>query len=1095
MAEEMGSVPGLVNEVLGSTGHSLDDGVRAYMEDRLGRDFSKVKVHTDARAAESARAVDALAYTVGKDVVFGSGQYAPATLEGTRLLAHELTHVAQNAGASASGPITIGPAHDRFEVEADHQAGTIARGERPSAGPSMMNARTGARLSRASFTVGPATVKIDYANLLKVADSESAIETMFTSWAGSPASTIHANLAKLSLTAKSWVLYALDLLVDNPVAGLDKDKAVARLIDYAPSSRFQPHADKPPAWNFANEALSVSGWFEKAITAGLTKPKGAMLSDVQTLINPNVSTSGSSSCPSARPSKDQLNQAKIETDLPGQLETYLKTYNQQVTSSTTPAQPMTQLVPLADPIQEMARSYYAGYADRGRGGGNTFVQQWQYSAHLASVKSPAGNPTKEKRLAYLDSRARKVGGGGLFSQVHYDSRCDADELVLDGIVQKMEKRNDIQTLLDPILRQKSYTEQTASPKQVVLSPEADADECKARWKTIKTMCHELMHVMAHPDFRRAEKGRQILTEGFPEVLGHWLYQDIKSKAQSDNKIKSQMEAGLSAACPTIPDSTIEYKDAGQDAEKIRQKVGPERFRSAFFLGQLEMVGIQPKKINGAPENNAFEREAEEAAHAATGPQPQQSRISRAPFTAARLAFGSGAALESKVRREMESRLAHDFGAVRVHTDSEAAKSASAMQAHAYTTGRDIFFAAGRYSPKTADGRRLIAHELTHVVQQSNVGPRVQLRPPWEGRDDPLERDALDAERGWSREPFGDRGPGSGTMSWREAMETLPPTPRPRPAAAQVRDPRPRVLPAERAAFSDLQTYVAGLPTRLRALVGSGAASEPWLTSTNSNVQSALRVLDQLSNDLSSERFVVRFDQPAGTNVAAVYDSLNDVMHLRPYNGVRERTVITIDLLHEYTHVLQDREAERVFVNSTAPHVHTRQEDLARETQARQEQVYFGEMLRVLGDPVPDSAIFGSQLSDRVFRGRFERERTGRTSRERGAATREIRAEIETAYASQLATNSSIKTYRIEITSSNHALLYLNIAGATSPRDLGLVPAGITERDPLSAHLERSIRALPEFSRLSNAGGGRRFTILTFAITYNGDHVMEFGIQP
>jgi hypothetical protein len=60
-----------------------------------GIDFSQVRVHTDARAAESAREVNALAYTVGRNVVFGAGQYAPSTTEGRKLLAHELTHVAQ----------------------------------------------------------------------------------------------------------------------------------------------------------------------------------------------------------------------------------------------------------------------------------------------------------------------------------------------------------------------------------------------------------------------------------------------------------------------------------------------------------------------------------------------------------------------------------------------------------------------------------------------------------------------------------------------------------------------------------------------------------------------------------------------------------------------------------------------------------------------------------------------------------------------------------------------------------------------------------------------------------------------------------------
>jgi hypothetical protein len=65
------------------------------MESRFGRDFGQVRVHTDTRAARSANAVDASAYTVGYDIVFGPGQYAPGTSPGKQLLAHELTHVVQ----------------------------------------------------------------------------------------------------------------------------------------------------------------------------------------------------------------------------------------------------------------------------------------------------------------------------------------------------------------------------------------------------------------------------------------------------------------------------------------------------------------------------------------------------------------------------------------------------------------------------------------------------------------------------------------------------------------------------------------------------------------------------------------------------------------------------------------------------------------------------------------------------------------------------------------------------------------------------------------------------------------------------------------
>ncbi len=89
------TVPPIVHEVLRSPGKPLDQDTRAFFEPRFGHDFSHVRVHHDTQAAESARAVDALAYTVGRNIVFAPGQYTPETSDGKRLLSHELTHVVQ----------------------------------------------------------------------------------------------------------------------------------------------------------------------------------------------------------------------------------------------------------------------------------------------------------------------------------------------------------------------------------------------------------------------------------------------------------------------------------------------------------------------------------------------------------------------------------------------------------------------------------------------------------------------------------------------------------------------------------------------------------------------------------------------------------------------------------------------------------------------------------------------------------------------------------------------------------------------------------------------------------------------------------------
>lgn len=82
-------------------GRPLDPSTRAYFEPRFGRDFSAVRIHTDSRAAESARAIGARAFAAGPDIAFESGEYSPGTSQGLRLLSHELTHVVQQ---SAAGP-------------------------------------------------------------------------------------------------------------------------------------------------------------------------------------------------------------------------------------------------------------------------------------------------------------------------------------------------------------------------------------------------------------------------------------------------------------------------------------------------------------------------------------------------------------------------------------------------------------------------------------------------------------------------------------------------------------------------------------------------------------------------------------------------------------------------------------------------------------------------------------------------------------------------------------------------------------------------------------------------------------------------------
>lgn len=123
------AAPPIVHDVLQSPGTALDERVRAFMGPRFGHDFGQVQVHADARAAQSAEAVGARAYTVGQHIVFGPTAYAPGSADGRRLIAHELSHVVQQRHARAAR-LQRQPAEDWNFTRADYARVTGGSGQK-----------------------------------------------------------------------------------------------------------------------------------------------------------------------------------------------------------------------------------------------------------------------------------------------------------------------------------------------------------------------------------------------------------------------------------------------------------------------------------------------------------------------------------------------------------------------------------------------------------------------------------------------------------------------------------------------------------------------------------------------------------------------------------------------------------------------------------------------------------------------------------------------------------------------------------------------------------------------------------------------------
>lgn len=138
--------PPIVHDVLRSAGQPLDMATRSFMEPRFSHDLSDVRVHTDGRAAESAQAVGALAYTLGDHVVFGQGQYQSNTFSGQKLLAHELTHVLQQNNKTihrTPDPATLATFDLRAQAIRNHPAYlALAVSDRAVADDIMVQVRT-----------------------------------------------------------------------------------------------------------------------------------------------------------------------------------------------------------------------------------------------------------------------------------------------------------------------------------------------------------------------------------------------------------------------------------------------------------------------------------------------------------------------------------------------------------------------------------------------------------------------------------------------------------------------------------------------------------------------------------------------------------------------------------------------------------------------------------------------------------------------------------------------------------------------------------------------------------------------------------------
>lgn len=537
-------------------GSYLPQSTRGFMENAFSTDFSNVRIHNDSQANQLSRDINAKAFTHGNDIYFGAGQYAPNTYSGKSLLAHELTHTVQQ------------------EISIEK------------------------KIQRAVTILNGQTINIDYGNIIFETNYLLGAQTAITTFIGGPPSALmNLSLGSLTSIQQKWLLFAIDLLNDNTTsahAGLNRTEAVTKLIQFAPISSTPP---LPNFQDFVREVMMNSGWLDTALTIGLTAPTTTDQAVIDNIINPPA-TGGASPGPLDIP----LLQSRLIPAL-----TFLLNQRDPALITNVGRQSIGNIQNIGNDILTEARSFFSPMADASSNSVFNINPAWVASANISDTTTQT--PDQGDRLNYLANRAQIVGRSdaispvindpNIFADTNFDGTRTRDRQALFTIISGMESNSTIRPIVNRLILHTGFQTGSGSSTHIGINPEFNAtttNDCVARWRTIDTLCHEVLHALSHPNFENASNSisfPQVVREGFTEVLGNQLFNDrVIPKAASNSVFKLSLEAGV----PTIPcgppaAGTIGYQNAGSGAETIRQTVGDQNFRAAYFLGRKDLVGM------------------------------------------------------------------------------------------------------------------------------------------------------------------------------------------------------------------------------------------------------------------------------------------------------------------------------------------------------------------------------------------------------------------------------------------------------------------------------------------------------------------------
>ena len=712
-------------------------------------DFSRVRLHTDAQAAESARAVNALAYTVGHDVVFDAGQYAPETTSGRALLAHELTHVLQqqpssNNSAAKSSGIVQSKKRERIPVLSgiydffSNIFQAISSGFSPDTLQEYLDTIIETGLIEDSF------------------DSDNKAFEVYKLWkAGKDKKQITVGGKSYRLDDKLKKLLSEELRQGSVAA--EEKRAAQELDDFSPQAAAATPEAAPPSATGPQPGKEQLSDAEK----GAAKIREGLKGQVETREHKGkkFQVGGINVNPEAQ-ADIKKNNVLINAEDTKHIEFFEGKLGIDI-SYETPRDPfrwnMLKEIIATGKVDLLAVSEGAELDVR-EGKAGRVGPKVQRKLKEMSVAGARGAAAMREELYKLVSASKATMGVSFISVTNRDQVFYATGfaslghelfghiwLAMHGVPSGHgENLQGTQSIKDPF--GETYTGTVEDYILDFVQMPSDV-----RGKTITNPPSASLDVSdqrleeALKAFVRAASSPKAFTKELlksppsKEFIDRWkelrrLYVILLANQTREEKRLSHIIEEIKRVYDT-------YNDDFQEA-----------FDVLFFYSASELGRANPERhiVTGLkiqdPRQRSQKKNTGKVQRAAVAPYANEF----APPIVHTALRSPGRPLESSTRTLMESRFNHDFSRVRVHTNVEAAESARSINALAYTVGQQIVFARGQYEPSTTAGRRLLSHELTHTIQQSAVAStpntsRLTINP----HDDAHEREAEQSASGFA----------------------------------------------------------------------------------------------------------------------------------------------------------------------------------------------------------------------------------------------------------------------------------------------------------------------------------------------------------